>query len=398
MTSTILLAVTLLLLISYAFDLTSEKTKIPSVLLLLFTGWLLKVVMLSFNIVLVDFSSVLPVLGTLGLILIVLEGSLDLEFTHKKKKVIIKTFAIALLPIIILTVVFASAFCIWGGVDLRSAILNAIPFCIISSAIAIPSVRFFDEQAREFVIYESSFSDIIGIILFNFFALNTTINLLSIGNFFIGLFVMFLISLVMTLFLANMINRIQYHVKYIPIILFIVLTYAISKSFHLPALLFILFFGLAINNFHTFADRLDFLHKIGGPDIHTEISRFKEIVVEAAFLVRSAFFLLFGFQIETNELLNLGSFLLALPMVAAIFIVRVVVLKLFRVRNSVLIYFVPRGLIMILLLLSIEPPNRLPFISNSLTIQVIILTSLALMIGVFASAKTGKNKIQEFQE
>ena len=47
---------------------------------------------------------------------------------------------------------------------------------IISSAIAIPSAQSLDQKSREFIIYESSLSDIIGVIVFNFVALNAIID------------------------------------------------------------------------------------------------------------------------------------------------------------------------------------------------------------------------------
>ncbi len=398
MSNIILLTITLLLLISYAFELTSERTRIPNVLLLLFIGLVLKELALYFNFTLFNFSPLLPILGTLGLILIVLEGSLDLEFTREKKNVLAKTFSIALIPIVILVTVFTFMFQLLGNVDFRSAILNAIPFCVISSAIAIPSARFFHERTREFIIYESSFSDILGVILFNFFATNTIISLFSIGRFFLELLIMLLISMAMTLLLARMIYRIQYHIKFIPIILFIILTYGIAKIFHLPALMFILFFGLIMNNFRGFYSRLRFLRRIAGENIYGEITRFKEIVAESTFLVRSLFFLLFGFQIGIKALLNFDSFPLALMMVAIILVVRATILKPFAVKEPILIYFAPRGLITIILFLSIEPQNTLPFVNNSLTVQVILLAALFLMFGVLTSGKYKRNQAQELEQ
>ena len=79
MTTTIIITFCVLLLIAYVFDLTSSKTKIPSVILLLLLGWSVRQLTVLLDIHLPDFSPILPVLGTVGLILIVLEGSLELE-------------------------------------------------------------------------------------------------------------------------------------------------------------------------------------------------------------------------------------------------------------------------------------------------------------------------------
>lgn len=75
----IIITFCVLLLIAYVFDLTASKTKVPSVILLLLLGWAVKQITVGLTIQLPDFSPVLPLLGTVGLILIVLEGSLELE-------------------------------------------------------------------------------------------------------------------------------------------------------------------------------------------------------------------------------------------------------------------------------------------------------------------------------
>ncbi len=79
MTSAIIIIFCSLLLIAYLFDLSFSKTKIPSVILLLLLGWLMKQVALFLNIQLPDFTRILAVTGSIGLLLIVLEGALELE-------------------------------------------------------------------------------------------------------------------------------------------------------------------------------------------------------------------------------------------------------------------------------------------------------------------------------
>ena len=50
----------------------------------------------------------------------------------------------------------------------QAAIIYATPLSIISSAVAIPSSAGLRQQEKEFVVYESTFSDILGIMLFNY--------------------------------------------------------------------------------------------------------------------------------------------------------------------------------------------------------------------------------------
>ena len=167
MTTTIIITFSVLLLIAYVFDLTSSKTKIPSVILLLILGWSVRQLTLWFNITLPNFSSFLPLLGTIGLILIVLEGSLELELNKSKFGLIRESFLGAFFPIIALAFLLGLAFNYFGSFGIKDSLTNAIPFCVISSAIAIPSVRYLSSYNKEFVIYESSLSDIIGVLIFN---------------------------------------------------------------------------------------------------------------------------------------------------------------------------------------------------------------------------------------
>ena len=102
MTTTIIILLCTLILTAYVFDLTASKTKIPAVIFLLLMGWLLRQATLYFSISIPDLSGILPVLGTVGLILIVLEGSLELEFNKTKIPVIKRSFISSFFPLMIL--------------------------------------------------------------------------------------------------------------------------------------------------------------------------------------------------------------------------------------------------------------------------------------------------------
>ncbi|HAN66759.1 MAG TPA: sodium:proton antiporter, partial [Chitinophagaceae bacterium] len=78
MTTAIIISLCILVLLAYLFDITASRTRIPSVILLLATGWLVRQGAEKFSVYLPDLSPILPVLGTVGLIMIVLEGSLEL--------------------------------------------------------------------------------------------------------------------------------------------------------------------------------------------------------------------------------------------------------------------------------------------------------------------------------
>lgn len=97
----IIITVCVLLLLAYLFTITSSKTKIPSVVLLLLLGWAVKQVTGVLHIIVPDLNPLLPFFGTIGLILIVLEGSLELNLNRRKLPFVGKTFITAIVPLII---------------------------------------------------------------------------------------------------------------------------------------------------------------------------------------------------------------------------------------------------------------------------------------------------------
>ena len=388
MTITIIITFCVLLLIAYVFDLTSSKTKVPSVILLLLLGWSVRQLTLWFDIQVPDFSPILPALGTIGLILIVLEGSLELELNKSKFGLIRQSFFGALLPMIALAFLLAFAFKYFGHFGLKDSLTNAIPFCVISSAIAIPSVRNLSSHNREFVIYESSLSDILGVLIFNFLALNETVDTNSFAHFALQLLIITIVSFIATIGLSFLLNKIEHHIKFVPIILLVVLIYAVSKIYHLPGLIFILLFGLSIGNLDELK-QFKWIEKFKPDELNKEVNKFRELTIEGAFLVRALFFLLFGFLIETTEVLNTDTLLWALAIVFFIFAFRTIQLKLSKLPLQPLLFIAPRGLITILLFLSIEPAHSISLVNESLIIPVIILTALIMMIGLMAN-KTEK--------
>ena len=382
----IIITFCILLLIAYFFDLTAAKTKIPAVIFLLLLGWLVRQLAAFSNIHLPDFSLVLPVLGTIGLILIVLEGSLELEMNKSKIPLIRKSFLGALFPMIILAFVLGFMFHYFELSSFKDSLTNAIPFCVISSAIAIPSVRSLTSFNKEFVIYESSLSDILGVLFFNFIALNSIFDTTSFGNFGLQLIAMIGVSFVATLGLSFLLNKIEHHIKFVPIILLVILIYAVSKIYHLPALIFILVFGLFLGNLDELR-RIKWINQFNPEKLNLEVKKFKELTIEAAFIVRSLFFLLFGYLIETSELLNTETLIWASGIVVAIVFIRIIQLKLSKLPLKPLMFIAPRGLITILLFLSIEPVQKLMLVNKALIIQVIVLTALLMMVGLMITKK-----------
>ena len=393
MTTAIIITLCALLLVSYVFALTSAKTKIPSVLLLLVLGWAIKQGVLFLKIDVPSLDPVLPVLATIGLVLIVLEGSLELKLDRSKIGMVTKSFFGALFPIVILSFLLAYAFHYFGGYDLRLCLINAIPLCIISSAIAIPSAVNLSTEHKEFVIYESSLSDILGVLIFNFVAFNAVYDLHTFGNFGLQILIMLAVSFIATIGLSLLLARIDHHVKFVPIILIVVLLYTVLKIYHLPGLIFILLFGLFIGHLDKLK-QFKWVEKLVTYSPEKEVEMFTVLTIEGTFLIRSLFFLVFGYLLETSELLNPSTAFWAIAMVVCFVLVRALQLGVSRLPIKPLLFVAPRGLITILLFLYITPEQSIHIVNKSLIIQVIVFTVLIMTFGLMFS---GKNK-EEYDE
>ena len=251
----ILIVLSVLIIFSYLFDTFARKTKFPAVILLIFTGIGIGSIAKYYNYDINFFDHILPIMGKVGLILIVLEGALELEISKEKLPIIIKgflaAFVILILNIIALTYLFELGF----GIHHESALIYSIPLSIISSAVAIPSASALLNLDKEFVVYESTFSDILGIMIFNY-----ALKQFSEGNSLIGfqpilllilqIVGIIIISILVTFLLFELIERIQHKVKFFLIFAILLLVYAIGDYFHLPSLVLIFIFGLI--NFEIF--------------------------------------------------------------------------------------------------------------------------------------------------
>jgi len=163
MTYYILIALCVIVIFSYIFELSAKYTKIPGVILLIITGMFINSLTKNFDIEVPDLSMLLPIMGTIGLILIVLEGSLDLTIDSSKKKLIANSITSSIVLFLVLVTLITIVLIYAYHFSLRQSLINSIPLGIISSAVAIPSASGLKKTDKEFVIYESSISDIFGV-------------------------------------------------------------------------------------------------------------------------------------------------------------------------------------------------------------------------------------------
>ena len=391
---TVIITLSALLLIAYVFDLSAKKTRIPSVILLLALGFGVGQVLEILKVPIPNLQPVLPILGTVGLILIVLEGSLELKLHQSKISLINKSIIGAFVPILLLSFLMAFFFSLISDVSFRTLLINAVPLCIISSAIAIPSANYLSSRNKDFIIYESSLSDIFGVIYFNFLLRNEVLNFEAIGVFTLEMVLIAVISLGATIGLIFLLNKIDHRIKFMPIILLILMVYAITKAYHLPALLFILFIGLYLGNLELFYKN-KWLKNYDIYDLKKEVTKFHDLIIEGAFLIRSLFFIIFGFLIAPSDIVNIDTIGIALIIVAVIFLIRYVQLLIFKLPFKPLLFFGPRGLITILLYVSIPSIFSFELINQALIIQVILLTAMLLMVGLIFFNEPDEKKDSE---
>ena len=397
MVATVIISICVLLLISYFFDVTSNFTKIPSVILLLAVGWLLQQVSGLFNYAIPNLFPILPLLGTIGLILIVLEGALELELNKSKMQIVRKSSLMAFAPLVIMAVSIALYLHLEWGFNFKESLINAVPFAVISSAIAIPSAINLSSYKREFVTYESSFSDIFGVVLFNFATFGTVITLGGGLQFLWQTLLMVIISVVASLLLALLLGKINHHIKYGPIIIICILIYEIAKIYSMPSLIFILLFGLTLGNIDEFRN-FKLFKNMKFTKMNREVFHFKEVVIEATFFIRSLFFLVFGYVMDTKEIFNIDYLVWSVSFVLIIFVLRYLFLKLLKLDVKSFLFIAPRGLVTILLFLSISSEQLLPIFNQTIVLQVILLTVLIMMFGLmFTKKEEEKGSIKENQ-
>jgi len=410
-TLTILFVLPLLIIFSYLFDSYARKTKFPAVILLMLTGIIIRVLssLYGFN----DFSfldNLVPVIGTIGLILIVLEGALELEISIEKLPVILKGFFAAF--IILVINIFALTFVFNGilGMNYMNSVIYSIPLSIISSAVAIPSAASLLNHEKEFVVYESTFSDILGIMIFNYVIKqykndNPLISSESIISLIIQVIGVILISLIITYLLFRLIQKIEQKVKFFLILALLILVYAFGKLFHLPALVTIFIFGIFLSNVRVLLPK--FLREnLNLEQNKKELSEFHVLTAESTFIVRTFFFLFFGFSVNLENFLSFYPFIYGFLIFLTMFIIRYLYLGLtsFKLNPSPLVFMGPRGLISILLFLQIKDLDFVnisdSIIDEKVLLIVILSSMLAMLFGTIKkdNKKDGLNLDEDISE
>ena len=395
----ILFVLPLLIIFSYLFDTFSLKTKFPAVILLMITGVLISTACNVYGYTDFDFlENLIPVLGTIGLILIVLEGAVELEINREKLPLILKGFLAALFILIANIWILQWVFGVLFQMEHNEAVLYAIPLSIISSAVAIPSAAGLISKEKEFVTYESTFSDILGIMIFNYairqFESDQSLiggtSLVSLGLQILGVIV---ISLAITYILFRLLQQIHHHVKFFLILALLILVYAFGKLFHLPALVTIFIFGIFLSNVKSLLPQF-LLNYLDIEQTEKGFHEFHILTAESTFIVRTFFFLFFGFSIEIIDFDSFSPIIYGLLIFMVILVIRYVYLSAttLKIKPSALVYMSPRGLISILLFIQLKEVSFLNTTTSPIDERVLLVVILgSMLVMLLGTLKKPKN-------
>ncbi len=389
----IIMGISIIIIISFIFNYISRKTSIPSVLLLMVLGVSMQYLFpgITEN---ESLFNLLIVIGKMGLILIVLEAALDLKLKKDQIGLIVRAFLSAL--IILLASSFAIAYILQYFLEASffKSFLYAVPLSVMSSAIVIPSVSSLSEYKKEFMIYESAFSDIFGIILFQFL-LNSD-DFYSVSHVAFSLLSNIVITLIVAVIFGYVtvwgIQKLTSHVKLFLIIAVLMLVYAIGSIFHLSSLIIILVFGIILNNSDLFFKGK--LEKwIDKKRIKEEYKGFYIVTLESSFLLRTVFFVMFGVTISLMSLANIQVAEISALIIIALYLVRFIFLKILLWKKSVFpeVFISPRGLITVLLFYSIPTNFKIENFDQGIIMYIIIVTSIIMTFAlIFNKRKSRK--------
>lgn len=376
----LLIGISVIIILSYFFNIISKRTNIPSVLLLILLGVIIQIINGATHFLNKDLMPILEILGIVGLIMIVLEAALDLKLEKEKWPILWRSFLVALLGLVATSFATASILDLFLDAGLQKSLMYAIPISILSSAIVLPSVHGLNEFKKEFMIYESTFSDILGIMFFYMmiqeFSSTSESNLLVSLSTNVGITVG--VSLIASYALVLIFQNLKSNVKLFLLIAVLILLYSIAKLMHLSSLLIILVFGLILNNPNVFF-RGPLKKLVSQSALRRILVDFRLVTIESAFIVRTLFFVIFGSTIILSQLVSVSVFLQSMAILLLTFGLRWLFLRIIVGKDlfpQVLI--APRGLITILLFFAIPDQFLIPDFKDGILLYVILATSLLM--------------------
>ena len=158
--------------------------------------------------------------------------------------------------------------------------------------------------------------------------------------------------------------------------------------FHLSSLLIILVFGLILSNRQVFFPGK--LKRLLDEDSMKGIfDNFKMITLESSFVVRTFFFVIFGFTIVLSSLLDFRVWLVSAAVLVILYGIRYLYFRIV-IRKHIVpdIWLAPRGLITILLFYSIPEKLAIEDFNTGILLLVILVSSITMAVALIRNRRS----------
>ncbi|HLB71739.1 MAG TPA: cation:proton antiporter [Candidatus Methanoperedens sp.] len=377
------------LILGFITSMLFERTKIPDIILLMFTGMLLGPIL---KIVSIEgpISTLAPYIGTLALIIILFDGGLNLNLI-KVLTSLAKASGFTVL-VFSLTVVFLGIVMnlIFGWKYIDGLLLGAVVGGT-SSAIVIPIISklTMKEDSKVLLSLESALTDalcvVVTIALIEIISLGTVNIRDTAGSIASAFSTAAVIAVVFAVFWIGILNKLYIkQVGYSLTLAVVFILYSIVELVRSNGAIAVLVFALLLSNFGDITQRL----KIKGEfKLDTTLRAFQ---VEVSFFVRTFFFIFTGLMFNL-EALNNTALIMASVVFMIILLTRTVGVKVLIMNDKnmsqserSMISMMPRGLAAaVLASMPLAAGIEIPYFIE-IVFSIIILTNLATTIGVFA--------------
>ncbi len=388
----LIISASAIIILAFVYHAISKKINIPDAVLLIVTGILIRQGMNALHIEEPHLFPISEVLGIIGLIMIILDATLHLEFDRKHLSTIGKAFAMAFLGTIGTATAMAGIFyyTFESMQNFQMSMLYAMPLAILSGSMLISHIRDFSEEKRIFHTYESAFSDIIGITIFFFLqdilmmAAHPVNDSVGLGS---NLILTIITSLITSYTLIFLLQNAKANVRLFLLISVVLLLYAIGQLLKLSSLTIILIFGMVLSNGHLLLK--SYLGKyINSTSLKEIRDDFSIVTVETNFVVRTFFFVTFGISIVMTALFTPQILLTSLFIIAIIYSVRYVLLRIFAQNEiSLQVYMAPRGVISIVLFFVIPEELKTDAFRTEIIFFLISVTGILMTYALLTDKK-----------
>lgn len=377
----IILGAAIIVILSFFATRLSRQTNIPSVLMLMGLGLVLQFILPFEQDTLLPY---LKILGTVGVILIVLEAALDLHLEENKRSLIWEAFALAFGGLVVTGGLISLV--LWSALGLEPlvAMLYGVPLAVLSSAIIIPSVGKLKSYPKEFLIFESALSDILGIVFFyaliDFFNKGGTPDVVAIVGSKVALTLV--LSVLISYALIVGFQSLGGSVRLFMLIAVLMALYSAGKLLHLSPLILILVFGLVLNNKDLFF-KGSMSKYLNDAQLDSTLKDLRFITLESAFVVRTFFFVAFGMSINLSSMMHWSVAVVGTLSLIIIYGVRFVGLRI--LSPSIIepaLYVAPRGLITVLLFYAIPEAALSEQFQLGIIVTVVLVSSFIMTYGL----------------